>query len=55
MTDSEVVQIFWLGEERPAGWPEAVAWPLDRIVLPKDWVERRREELGLSARRKRAA
>jgi hypothetical protein len=52
LADPKVVQDFWLGEERPADWPEAVPFPAERVVLPRDWVVRRRVELGLGARRR---
>jgi hypothetical protein len=44
------VQAFLEGE-RPARWPDAVPFPLVVVVLSKDWVQERREELGLSTRR----
>jgi hypothetical protein len=45
----ELVDRFWEGE-RPEDWPDAIPFPPQVVVLEKDWVRRRREELGLSER-----
>jgi hypothetical protein len=44
-----LVKAFLEGE-RPVNWPDAIPFPPVVEVLPKDWVQRRREELGLSRR-----
>jgi hypothetical protein len=49
LADPVVVKMFWEGE-RPVNWPDAIPFPPVVEVLPKDWVQRRREELGLSRR-----
>jgi hypothetical protein len=50
LADPAVVRAFWEGE-RPVNWPDAVPFPSVVVVLSKDWVQERREELGLSTRR----
>jgi hypothetical protein len=50
LADPAVVRAFWEGE-RPVNWPDAVPFPSVVVVLSKNWVQERREELGLSTRR----
>lgn len=45
--DAELVDAFWAGE-RPARWPDSIPFPVEVVVLPKDWVRSRRFELGLT-------